>query len=483
MRMHEPSRDNFTRTITFSAAASLVIGSIIGSGIFMRPAEMAQLLQSPALIFAAWIIAGIFTLFSVMVYAEFGAMVPATGGQYVFMKLMYGNFWAFLFGWAEFIVINTAGTAGIAFICAEYANYLFQLPRFDVATEQSFSLYVPLMGTILPLENAGVKVLTMLVLLILTYTSYRSTRLGTGLQLVFTVAKVLAILILTAGLFFSDKGSMSNFIQDNTSLIPAAFTLVAAMVAAINGGLQSFDGWANMLHVAGEVKNPSRNIPRSLLVGVFACMFIYLLVTASMIYMLPVTQMAKESLVASAAAEVAFGTVGGVVIAILICVSVIGTTNATVMTAPRMSYAMARSGYFFRFAGNVHPRFNTPSNALWLHFAVMLFMVMSGSFYILADMYIFILWIFNLMMIIGLFILRKKLRDMERPYKVWGYPWMPILLIAFNAFYLVITLYNDINNYLIGKTHIINAGFGTLLVATGVPFYFYFKSREKNLKI
>src|SRR6476469_653280 len=176
----------FQRTIGLSTAISIVISGVIGSGIFMRPAEMASLLGSPLLVLLVWVIAGIFTVFSIMTLAEIGAMMPATGGQYVFMEKMYGDFWAYLYGWANFAVINTASGAGITFICAQYAQYFFKLPRFSTEVEQSVVLHVPLIGDILPLEDFGVKMLTILLLIICSFIAYRSTKLGGKVQVFFT---------------------------------------------------------------------------------------------------------------------------------------------------------------------------------------------------------------------------------------------------------------------------------------------------------
>ena len=248
-------------------------------------------------------------------------------------------------------------------------------------------------------------------------------------------------------------------------------------MAAVNGALQAFDGWGNMVNVAGEIKNPSRNIPRSLAIGLLACVLVYLSITMAMAYMLPVDSMAKSTLVASDAASVAFGKTGGGIIAFLICLSVLGVTNASILAPPRMTFAMAQEGNFFSTAGKVHPRFGTPGNALLIHLVWMIVMVFSGSFYILADMYIFVTWLFNLLLVAGVFVLRRKMPDADRPYKVWGYPYVPILALLFNVFYLVITVVNDVSNYISGKTHIINSVFGIALTAVGIPFYWYFKSR------
>ncbi len=466
------------RQIGLYTATSIVIGAVIGSGIFMRPSEMAGFLGSPMLLLLVWLIAGVFTLFSAMVNAEIGAMFPETGGQYVYMRHMYGDFWSYLFGWANFAVINTAGTAGISFIASQYIEYFVKLPKFSPAIEQSVVLHVPLIGDLLPLENIGVKSLTILLLCILTWVSYRSTKAGSSLQVFFTTLKILAIVLLVGGLFFSGKGSFQHFLVSDPVLRPVGLlTMTAAIVAASNGALQAYDGWYMALNVSGEIKNPQKNIPRSMLMGLFVCMIVYMLVTAAIIYMMPVGEMAKSALVASDAAKMAFGTVGGGIIAALISISVMGTTNSTILTPPRMTFAMSREKRFFSWAGKIHPRYNTPGNAFILHLVWMIPMVLSGSFIILADMYIFIVFVFNLMLVAGVYILRKKMPDTPRPYKVWGYPWMPALVIIFNLLYLVITVYNDVSNYLSGKTHVINSVFGIVLCLIGVPFYFYFKKK------
>lgn len=469
-------KDALKRTINLSTATSIVIGGVIGSGIFVRPAEMAALLGSPILIFSIWLIAGLLNLFSAMITAEIGAMFPETGGQYVFIKKIYGDFWSFIYGWAAFSVINTAGTAAIAFICADYIQYFISLPRFSTGVEQSMILHLPMIGNIFPLENFGLKILTITILALFTFLNYLSTKLGGAFQLISTITKVAAIILFVGGLFFSGNGSFSHFVQQSASS-PAGFALVAAMVAACTGAFQAYDGWGIMVNVAGEIKNPQKNIPKGLIFGLFTCMIVYMLVTAAMIYILPVDVMAKSTLVASDAAKEAFGFIGGGIIALLIVLSVLGTTNANVMAPPRMTFAMAHEHHFFKWAGRVHPKFNTPGNALLVHFCLMILFVFSGSFFILAGMSVFIVWTINLMVIIGIFILRKRMPDAERPYKVWAYPIMPVLVLLFNLFYLGMTLYNDIHDYLIGKAQVMNSVFGLVITAIGIPFYFFFRWR------
>ncbi|MEI7963945.1 MAG: amino acid permease, partial [Chitinophagaceae bacterium] len=360
------------------------------------------------------------------------------------------------------------------------AEYFFKLPRFSESIERSVSFHVPFIGDILPLENLGVKSLTILLLVVLTIISYRSTKGGGQLQVLFTAAKVLAIVLLIGGLFFSQHGDMNNFLVHSATIKPMGFVLIAALVAACNGALQAYDGWGTMVNVAGEIKDPQKNIPKSLLMGLAACIAIYMLISSAMIYLLPVDVMAQSKLVATDAAQKAFGVVGGGIIAFLICLSVLGVTNASILAPPRMTFAMARNGKFFAFAGKIHPKFQTPGNALLLHLAWMIVMVFSGSFDILANMYIFVTWMFNLLLVAGVFVLRKKMPDAYRPYKVWGYPWVPIIALLCTGFYLAMTLRTDIVDYLDGRTHLINSLFGILLTCTGIPFYFYFRKKYQS---
>jgi APA family basic amino acid/polyamine antiporter len=453
----------------------------------MRPAEMAALLGNPIYIFLIWIIAGVFTLFAAMVSAEMGAMMPHTGGQYIYLHKIYGPFWSYLFGWANFSVINTAGTAGIAYIFATYLQYFFKLPALPADVENASRFYLPMVGDIYPLREIGLKVVTIIVLGILTTISYISTKWSSAFQAVYTIIKIITIVLLIGGLFFSGAGSFAHFTQNSGTISPRGLALVAALVAACNGALQAYDGWGNVLTISGELKDPAKNIPRSLLIGVSACILIYTAITAAMMYVLPVEVMARSQLVASDAAKAAFGNAGGGIIAFLICVSVLGTSSGNVLAPPRMTFAMYREKNFFAFTGKIHPRFKTPGNALWLHFLVMAIMVLSGSFYALTDMYIFVSWLFNLMLIAGLFVLRRRMPEADRPYQVWAYPFMPLVLLGFTAFYLIFTLYNDIHNYILHhhdldpstRVEKMNAVFGIILVAIGIPFYFYFRRKNK----
>ena len=443
---------------------------------------MAAELGSPVWLTLVWIIAGIFSLFGALVYAELGAMMPETGGIYVYFKKMFGNLIAFMYGWAAFSVINTASVAAISFICAQYADYFLQhyslhLPRFDILTEQSVTWHIPFIGDLHPLENFGVKALAVLLVLGLTLLNYISVKAGSALQVISTFLKMAVIAALLVGIFFSGHGSLQNFIHADHP--KQGWGLMSGIIAAMTGAFFAYDGWINIASMAGEVKQPQKNIPKSLLAGVFACIAVYVLVNQAYLYVLPVEKVAASSLVATDAIAIALGNTSGAVVAAMIVICTFGAINGNTMATARITYAMGKDKVFLPWAGKEHKRFQTPGNALWLHGIWTCMFIITGSFEMLAEMFVFITWIAYGLGAVGIFMLRKKMPDHPRPYKMWGYPVVPILFIAFSAFYLVTTVWNDITNYLHHRQRVINSVLGIAITALGLPLYFYFKSRQK----
>jgi APA family basic amino acid/polyamine antiporter len=470
------------RTFGLWSSVSLVVGGIIGSAIFMKPALMASQLGSPLWMIAIWVVGGLVTLCGALTNSEVAAMMPETGGQYIFFQKMYGDFIAFLYGWAAFAVFNTAGVASIAYVLSIYTEYFITLPRFPKETEQLIYLYLPGIGHIYPLENFGVKTLTIFVIALLTWVNYRSVKSGGQLQIVFTFLKVAAMIILVIGLLLSGKGNTNNIINDSNIITHNGISLMLAIIAATSGAFWGYDGWNNITFVAGEIKNPQRNIPLSLLLGLSICITIYGFINLSYTYILPIDDIAHSSFVASDAATKVFGMVGGGLIAALVIISTFGTTNGNILATARVSFAMAQEKRFFAWAGKVHPQYQTPGNALVVHAIWTSLLVLSGSFDMLTDMLVFVSWLFYGFGAYGIFILRKQMPDAERPYKVWGYPYIPAFFILFTVFFLVTTLYNDITNYLEGRSPLINSLFGMFLTFLGVPLYFYFVRKNKNTR-
>jgi APA family basic amino acid/polyamine antiporter len=464
------------RTFGLWSSVSLVVGGIIGSAIFMKPALMASQLGSPILLISVWILGGLITLCGALTNAEVAAMMPETGGQYVFFQKMYGDFVAFIYGWAAFAVFNTAGVASIAYILGTYTEYFIRLPRFSPETEKMFFLYLPGIGKFFPLENFGVKAVTIAVICGLAWVNMRSVQSGGRIQVIFTALKVVAIAGLVVGLLFSGAGSIANITTPSSVIHFEGWTLVLAIIAATSGAFWGYDGWNNITFVAGEIRDPKRNIPLSLMIGLALTILTYGLVTLAYTYILPIDTIAHSPFVASEAASRAFGFIGGGLIALLVIISTFGTTNGNILATARVSFAMAQQKNFFSWVGKVHPTFQTPANALLFHAAWTSFLVLSGSFDSLTDMLVFVSWLFYGLSAVGVFVLRRNMPDAERPYKVWGYPFIPGLFILFTGFFLVATLYNDINNYVQGHSPIINSLFGLLLTSLGVPLYFYFRN-------
>lgn len=475
------SKYQLERILGWKASLSIVVGTVVGSGIFIRPAETARLLGNPFWMLGAWLLAGLLTLFLAMVMAELSAHLPGDGGGYGLMRQLYGDFWAFLYGWASFIVINCAGTAGIAFVFAEYINQLIPLPEAPAKWVETFTLYLPGIGIVRLLEHLGIKLLTLILILVLTAISYRNTRSSSILQMMFTLAKALALGWIVFGMLGSGMGDIQHFFHanknGNTGPSGDGLLWIAAFAAALNGALQAYDGMSNMLNMSGEIRNPGKTIPRGLIGGILVCMVLYLAVIVAYLYVLSPEEMASSDLVAYTATHLLWGEKATWIITILICLSVLGTTHTSVLTPPRISYAMACDGLFFRMAGKIHPKYRTPGNALLLHAVVMAVMVFSGSFYILTNMYIFIVWCFNLFFLWGIFRLRRRSVQLKGFFRLKGYPWLPAVLFLGCLVYLGFTVYADVTQYLAGQNALIHSFAGILLTLTGIPFYWWFRRK------
>jgi APA family basic amino acid/polyamine antiporter len=430
------------------------------------------------LLLSVWVVAGGITLCGALSNAEVACMFPETGGQYVFFKKMYGNTFAFIYGWAAFAVFNTGGIASIAYVCSQYTTYFVHLPAFSSDVERSVFFHIPAIGNIYPLENAGVKALTIVLVIVFTVINYLSVRYGGALQTILTALKAAALTLLIAGIFLSGKGSVQNIVT-NSPAMPQGMAMFSAYIAAIAGAFWAYDGWNNITFVSGEIINPQKNIPKSLFGGLLTVIIIYALINLAYIYVLPIQQLRASQVVASDAATVAWGTIGGSAIALMVILSTLGTTNGNVLAIARVTYAMHEESKWFNWAGKVQPTYQTPGNALILNGVWTILLIITGSFDMLTDMLIFVTWFFYGMSALGVFILRKKMPQQHRSYKVWGYPFVPLFFVSFTAFFLLFTLYKDIINYQNGTTPIINSLLGTLITCIGIPIYYL--SRKKKV--
>ena len=462
------------------ASVSIVVGTVIGSSIFMKPATMAGQLGSPLLLLLVWIVAGVVSMFGGMINAEIGSAFPKTGGQYIYFRFLYGDFLAWLYGWAGFIVINTASIAGIAFIFAQYTGYFIELPNLPSHIEHAFALSIPFIGRFYPLENFGVKSLAIGLILLVTFINAKSLKAAGAVQVLFTILKLGALLVLVGAAFFSGKGDFNYLTKTSVDFDNSYWIVFTSFIAATTGALAAYDGWNNLGFIAGEIKEPKKNIPRGLLLGLGICILVYVLTTEAYFYILPIDQLKQSPLLASEVMTKVMGGMGATFVALLVMISTAGSTNGNIMPCARVIYAMGEEKKFFSWTGKVDKKSNTPVNALWLQAAWGCCLVLLGSFDMLMDMFVFITWIFYGFAAYGIFIFRKKVPKDNSSFRMKGYPILPILFIGFAVLYTVITIYNDINNFMSGKSPVINSIFGLALTAMGLPLYWWFRRKGKS---
>lgn len=260
----------------------------------------------------------------------------------------------------------------------------------------------------------------------------------------------------------------------------SAWSVLTGFVAATSGALAAYDGWNNLGSAGGEIRNPQKNIPRGLIWGLLICMLLYLGTTQAYLYMMPLDEMKGSHLVATDVLSKVMGSKGASVIALLVVVSTLGAVNGNVLPCARITYAMAHDKLFFSWAGKVDPKYHTPYTSLWLQCIWSALFVLTGSFDMLTDMFVFVTWIFYGFAAYGIIVLRKKMPDADRPYKLKGYPYIPVVFILFTLLYFIITIYNDVHNYVTGQSRIIYSALGLLLLAAGVPFYVYFRWKQRR---
>jgi basic amino acid/polyamine antiporter, APA family len=459
----------------------LVVGGVIGSGIFRKPGVMAAEVGSPTLLLGVWVLAGIITLFGALTNAEISGLIPETGGQYVFFEKMYGGFFAYLFGWAVFGVIQTGSIAALAYVFSEYSTQFIALPE-AAPSLASWSFHLPFIGDVLPFKELGVKLLATAVIILLTTINYLGVRFGGLVQNIFTIAKLAGMLALFLVAFLpATGGHFANLTTSSGTIRKEGLALVVAIAAALQGAFWAYDGWVKGSFIAGEVRDPQRVVPRATVLGMFIVTAIYLLMNVAYCWVLPVDVMAQSRLVAADVAERVFSG-GGKWIAVVVMISTFGANNATILMSARVYFSMARRNVFPALLGRVHPRFHTPAASLVVQGLWSIGLVFSGSFDMITDTLIFVAWIFYAAGAYGVFVLRRKMPDAPRPYRVPGYPVVPALFVIFATAFLVLTVYNDLAAYrdatAAGKPALMNCAFGTLLVLLGTPIYFWYRLRR-----
>lgn len=443
------TRPELARDLGASHAWAVVVGTVIGSGIFLVPAEMMQAVGSAKLVYLAWLIGGLLSFFGATTYAELGAMKPQAGGEYVYVRDAFGPLAGFLDAWTWFLISKPASIAtlatGIVRVLGSFSVFAFFSNDFMHA----------------PLRVTYGQTVAVAAVILVTSLNYVGIKKAGEFQLIFTVLKVAIILGIVVVGFSYGAGSWGNFAGTYLGAKGGFAGFMAALVAA----LWAYDGWNDLNMVAGEVRNPGRSLPIALIAGVAVVGALYISVNVAVQYVLPAAAIAASQRPASDALAIVLGHAGASIVSAGMAISMLVAMNGTIMSGGRMPFAVARDRYFFSALAEVHPRFHTPSTALVVQGILSILLLLSGgSFRQFFSLAIFSEWLFYLVTAASLFIFREREPDAPRPYRVWGYPVVPILFILASAVVLYYTFTDNLRN----------SALGSLVILAGIPVFYWF---------
>jgi basic amino acid/polyamine antiporter, APA family len=459
---------SLVRDLTVAQATAVVVGTVIGSGIFRVPGAMMRDVGSADLVFLAWIVGGLLSFFGALTYAELGAMKPQAGGDYVYVRDAYGPMFGFLNAWTWLLVAKPASVATVA---TGLTDALSALTSFAFLADP-----VPALRAV-----TWAQVVAISVVLAITTLNYIGIKRAGVFQLVFTSLKIGLMLAIAIIGFTYSGGSWANFGTHYDGAVSGFTGFMLALVAT----LWAYDGWADLNQVAGEVRNPGRSIPVALIAGLGIVAALYILMNAAVQYVLPAAVVAASKSPAATMAAVALGAGGGALITAGIALSMVVTMNGTVMSGGRIPYAVARDGYFFQTLAKVHPRFRTPGNALILQAVLSILLLMAAaSFKNLLELAIFGEWIFYMLAAGSVFYFRFREPNAPRPYKVWGYPVVPALFIISAAVVLYhsfadnlrVPLFPGLSTAWWNSIAVVGLG----LIVAGVPVFWLFARRRAS---
>src|SRR6202790_993998 len=456
------SRPELCRDLGVSHASAVVVGTIIGSGIFLVPAEMMQAVGSAKLVYLAWVVGGLLSFFGALTYAELGAMKPQAGGEYVYVRDAYGPLAGFLYSWTTFLISKPAS---IATITTGLVRILETFPVFSFFSQRLFS-YSLLQGSSTPhtFSLSYGQVVAIGATILISWLNYIGVRRAGEFQFLFTLLKVAIILGIVAVGFSYSGGTWANFATEFSGAKGGIAGFFAALVAA----LWAYDGWNDLNMVAGEILNPQRNIPLSLIWGVATVGALYILVNAAVQYVLPAPAVAGSERPASDAVALVLGRAGASLVSAGMAVSMLVTLNGTILSGARVPFAMARDGYFFKTIAEVHPRLRTPGAAIAVQCGLAIaLLLLGGSFRQFFSLAIFAEWMFYMIAGSTVFVFRRRDPNLERPYRVWGYPVVPAVFVLVSAALLYYTFTDNLKS---------SAG-GCLGILAGVPVFYFFARR------
>jgi APA family basic amino acid/polyamine antiporter len=452
-----PKHPGLDRVLGVWSAASIVVGTVIGSGIFLVPKTMILQVGSPEMVFLVWICGAVLSLAGALTYAELSAALPEAGGEYVYLREAYGPFWGFLYGWTQMWVAKSGSIATLA------TGFFYYLANFRPELEApAFVVPLPIGPGGGPLEVSSGQLLAMAVILALAGLNYLGVRAGANTQLGVTVLKVALIAgIIAVGL----AGGSGDSARYSTSV--AARGGAAGFFAALVAALWAYDGWNNVSMISSEIRDPQRNLPRALIYGTLLVVIIYLLTNAAYFHVLEAKEVAAHDRVAAEMMRRAAGTGGAAAVSIAAMISIFAALNGSILTGSRVPYALARDGLFFRPFSGIHPRFHTPGFSILALSGWAALLVLSGRYDQLLTMVIFPSWILYGMATAAVIVLRHRRPGLARPYRTIGYPVVPALFVLVAMFLLGYTLHNSPRESVLGL----------LLIIAGIPFYFFWKKQ------
>jgi basic amino acid/polyamine antiporter, APA family len=464
-----PTRNHLIRGLGLLAATSIVIGGVIGTGVFLKARVMTCNVSTPGMVITVWIVAGLFSLAGALTYAEVAAMMPRAGGEYVFIREAYGPIWGFLYGWMRFFVATSGGQAALA---AGFAIFFNVVTRGAIGTN-----YFTLDLGGYQVAFGGVQALAIAVIIVVTLVNCAAVSVGGQIVSALAVLKVFLVAGVGLSAFLLARGDWAHFALSGASgacegVGQTARGGIAGFGAAMIGALWAYNGWNELTYVAGEIKNPHRNLPLALVGGIGVLGVLYVSVNAAYFYVLTPAEVAGIPTSSSAATEVLarfLGPIAGRLMAGAMAVSIFGALLVAVLLGARIPYAMARDGLFFRYLAHVSPRTCVPIRALLAQAVWASFLVLSGSFDTLTDYSMFAIIIFVGLAASSIFILRRRMPEAERPYRTWGYPVVPALFLLMSGWLIGNTLLTTPKQAL--------AGLG--LLALGLPFYWYWSQQSK----
>jgi len=441
----DPWGERLPRRLGLASAIAVLVGSTIGSGIFRVPAAVAARLGDPTQALVAWVLGGVFALFGALTLAEVAAALPRSGGVFAYILEGFGPLPAFLFGWTELTVIRASALGAIATIFAEYLGYF------------------------IPLNNQMVHLIAAIGIVLVGAFNYVGVSLAAAIMNFITAAKYAALAALVGLAFFAGEGSAAHLVSGGGGTAGFQLSLFATALIPI---MWTYDGWADLSFMGGEVKDPGRTLPLALIAGTALIVAVYVLLNAAYIYLVPIPEMAQSRLIAATAAEriPLLGPRGGGVIAAVVMLSCFGTLNGSMMTGPRIFFAMADRGLFFRGIARISPRFQSPSVAIWLATGLGVLYVLFNDFQQLADKFILGIWPFYALAVAAVFVLRKRRPELPRPYLTWGYPVVPILFLVASVAMVANALITDP----------INTGITFAIIVAGIPGYYGWRALERS---